>query len=464
MASRKWENILAAGQAGSMIGDSLGGIGDSIDRGMNGGLNQRERAMRQAEEDMLLKRTLLENPELARAVIQQGQSPEGEPTMRAMPLSPEDKAAFAQGRPVSEASPIKFGGQSLDPNMMSQINREAAAKKIQDQLTLHQAISDMGLKKDLELERMRQGYSTTAQQNLFGQQKELAAQNYEQALKKGDQDAAARYKLEMDKIDKQSGGGFAAPTAGLQPDKTGHYPDVLTNVSPNMSEIVKQLVEYKMKLPSGNALKTPFWQNAIALAGQYDPSFDASSYDIRQNTKKDFATGKSAQNITRLNTAIGHLDTLMEKGKALNNYGGLSTPLNAPSNAVQSFFGDNRQVGFNSTAKAVTGELASVFKNMGATDAEIKSLAQTVNTSQSPAQQKEAIGTYIELLGSRMEALSSQYEKGLGKQKDFRILNDKSRGILKKLGVDPDALDKIGGHGGSSEAPTTAEDYLNKFK
>lgn len=46
MASRKWDNILAAGRAGEMLGDGIGGIGDGIDRAMNGGRNTQERTLR----------------------------------------------------------------------------------------------------------------------------------------------------------------------------------------------------------------------------------------------------------------------------------------------------------------------------------------------------------------------------------------------------------------------------------
>jgi len=55
MASQKWRNILAAGQAGQMAGDSLSEIGDVIDRGLNDGLNTRERALQKAENEMRLK-------------------------------------------------------------------------------------------------------------------------------------------------------------------------------------------------------------------------------------------------------------------------------------------------------------------------------------------------------------------------------------------------------------------------
>lgn len=207
--------------------------------------------------------------------------------------------------------------------------------------------------------------------------------------------------------------------------------------------LAKQLVKYATPLPTGRAATDPTLQAAQVRASELDPTFDASQYPVRQKLKQDFTSGKSAANIRSLNTAIGHLNTLSDKGNALGNE---DVQLwNKISNATLSQTGDPRVTGFNNAATAVESELASVFKGMGATDQEIKQWRHNLDSSQSPQQMQEGIRTAITLMGSRMEALKSQYETGLGKPKDFQFLNDKSRKILEKLGANPDDLDPVDG-------------------
>jgi len=85
MASSTWRNILLAQQAGKNAGEALGGIGDSIDRGFNGGMNTQERAMRQFQlqdeqrklaNELRLKALL--NPEAGIIPLQPGQQMEGD--------------------------------------------------------------------------------------------------------------------------------------------------------------------------------------------------------------------------------------------------------------------------------------------------------------------------------------------------------------------------------------------------
>ena len=215
----------------------------------------------------------------------------------------------------------------------------------------------------------------------------------------------------------------------------------IADLPPGQQNVVKKLVNYEIPLPSGMALRTPYWQGILERAASYDPSFDASQYNVRMALKRDFNSGKSAQNIRSLNTAIGHLDTLAEKAKALDNF---NLPAwNWVENKRISAMGDKRVTGFLNAATAVESELAAVFKGMGATDQEIKQWRANLSENQSPAQLKESIGTAIELLSSRLGALQSQYETGLGKPKDFKFLSPKSEAILKKLGVDTSIIDTV---------------------
>lgn len=263
---------------------------------------------------------------------------------------------------------------------------------------------------------------------------------------KGDPEAAKAVaaiqagKIRAAKEGRADQGMGAAGALNIPPGTPGERNDAaLQGMSQANMQIVKQLVDYKIPLPSGFALKAPFWQEILGRAALYDPSFDATQYQVRMSVKRDFNSGKSATNIRSLNTAISHLETMAYKASKLDNS---SLPIwNSIVNKGITAVGDPRVVGLNTTATAVESELASVFKGMGATDQEIKAWRANFNSSQSPKQIKESIDTAVELLGGRLQALNSQYETGMGRPKDFHFLSDKSRAILKKLGADVDAID-----------------------
>jgi hypothetical protein len=112
-------------------------------------------------------------------------------------------------------------------------------------------------------------------------------------------------------------------------------------------------------------------------------------------------------------------------------------------------------VKFNAAANAVEGELANVFKGMGATDQEIKSWREQLSTSQSPEQLHGAIKQVTELLGGRMDAPAEQYKTGMGRAKDFHLLSPTSVGILHKLGADEVITrDRIGDTAAPSASPS----------
>jgi len=251
----------------------------------------------------------------------------------------------------------------------------------------------------------------------------------------------SRIKLEDEK--KKANIGAPPPMAmgEVQEGQAGYNESALTGLSKEQAAIVKGLVDYKLPYPGAFALRTPYWQNMIGRAKQYDPTFDATQWQTRQRARIDFTSGKSAANIRSLNTAVAHLGTLSKKAEALNN-----APVqiwNTIANYGLTATGDKRVVEFNAAANAVESELATVFKGMGASDQEIKAWRKQLSSSQSPEQLKGSINAIIELLSGRLNALRSQYETAMGKPYNFPILNDKSRKVLQDMGVDVDTLDPV---------------------
>lgn len=269
---------------------------------------------------------------------------------------------------------------------------------------------------------------------------------------RGDQEAQAildsmqKRKLEYARQSRPTiGGGGGAPLPANMPEGVPGQKNerALQGVSAGDAAVIKQLAEYKIPLPSGMALRTPYWQNILGRTALYDPTFDATQYNVRMGVKRDFTSGTSSKTALSLNTAIGHLESLAKAADELDNSS--FTPLNSIVNRIQPLAGDPRVKKLNTTANAVAGELATVFKNTSGTDQEIKSWREQFSAYDSPRQIKEGgVNQAIELIGSRLGALRNKYEQGLGKPIDFQILSPKSRRILKSLGADVDALDPGG--------------------
>lgn len=199
---------------------------------------------------------------------------------------------------------------------------------------------------------------------------------------------------------------------------------------------VKALAEGRMQFPSGFALKSPYWQQMLQAVSTYDPSFDSANYNARATTRKDFTSGKSAQNITALNTAIGHLDALNKAFTSLDN--GDYPAYNAIANKLGTAFGNKKlqsaTTDVNTKAIAVAGELAKVFRSTGMSTHEIDDWKNQMSTATTPTQAKTLINGAIDLMNSRLDAIGQQYSQGMGTTKDpIQLLSPKAQKILTKL-------------------------------
>lgn len=220
---------------------------------------------------------------------------------------------------------------------------------------------------------------------------------------------------------------FNAGTAG---DK--HGDEYLKTLPPQVAEQVKALAEGRMQFPGSFALKTPYWQNVLSAVSQYDPSFDAVNYSARAATRKDFTSGKSAQNITAFNTAIGHLGTLAESAEKLANT--WSPAWNSVANAVATATGDPRVKEFEIARNAVADELTRAFRGAGGAEAEVKRWNETLSAAGSPAQLRGAIKQGVDLLRSRINAIGDSYNRGMGQsQNPVALLSSTAQKTLERL-------------------------------
>ena len=225
--------------------------------------------------------------------------------------------------------------------------------------------------------------------------------------------------------------------------KQGRDESVLAKYPPRLQQMAKQLADYQAPVTPYMLSRSPAWGEAAEVAHEYDPSFMVGQYDTRQKLRNDYTSGATSKNITSLNTAIGHLDSLRDAATKLKNFGGLATPLNAPINWAESAAGDPSVNNYNERANAVSTELTRAFRGTGGSEADVKAWRDNLPVNGSPDQQKGAIDGGIDLLSSRVAALRDTYQRGMGKPPiDLPMLSPKSRQILTSMGYDPDKIEQ----------------------
>ncbi|MCL5746154.1 MAG: hypothetical protein M1541_19865, partial [Acidobacteria bacterium] len=206
---------------------------------------------------------------------------------------------------------------------------------------------------------------------------------------------------------------------GPQEEATGEaYLADLSKKAPGMAGQVKAIAEGRATMPSGSrggaALQL---RNAVF---QYDPGFN----EQRAQVRKAFTTGKVADNIGALNTAIVHAGQLGDVAQALNN--GTLTPGNEIYNWAKSKFGDPAVTNFELLKSAVAGEMANALKGQ-ATDVEIHNIAQVIKASGSPAQLRGAVVEGMKVLRAKANTYDERYHQEMPDDKWSPILPSAKR-------------------------------------
>lgn len=206
----------------------------------------------------------------------------------------------------------------------------------------------------------------------------------------------------------------------------------LSTLPPAMAAQVKALAEGRMAFPTGFAMKSPQMQALLQAVGQYDPSFDAINYNARAATRKSFTSGKDAQTINSLNTALGHVGDFLDAAKNLNNSS--FTPLNAVENYIASATGNPNVNQFKAAQTALSGEILKAFNNGHITEGELKALRDQMSANASPAQLRGVATMFGHLLQSKIEALGENYSRGMGTvQNGMNLLNPHAQAVMNNL-------------------------------
>jgi hypothetical protein len=223
-------------------------------------------------------------------------------------------------------------------------------------------------------------------------------------------------------------GGPASTRPAVEPGTRDE--GLLKTLDAGTSATVRKIAEGKMALPSGFALKSPYWQRILNLVNQYDPSFDAVNYNSRFKTRQAFTSGTLGVQVNALNTAIGHLEQLSKKSEELKNWD--TQIFNTLGNFLLHQTGDPRVANFRQVSQSVAQELVRVWRGTGGAEADIKERLKNLDTSNSPAQLHGSIAEIGDLLESKLDALQEQYRQGMGIS-DTRMITPQSDKLLEKL-------------------------------
>jgi hypothetical protein len=233
-----------------------------------------------------------------------------------------------------------------------------------------------------------------------------------------------------------TGDGGAAGVGVIPPSVGGlHGPEFLKTLSDADAAEVRALSEGRLSFPAGFAMKAPYWQQKLAQVAQFDPSFDATNFNARAKSRQDFTSGKTAQAIKAGNTMIQHLEEVSRAGDALNNFGSVGTPLNAPVNwAERALLGDPRVTNFNNAVGRYSEEATKFYRGAGGSESDIKREMANLNPDMSPSQLHGAKQTQLNLLRGGISAYQTQWRNAMGPYTpDFDIISPESQAAIGRM-------------------------------
>jgi hypothetical protein len=269
---------------------------------------------------------------------------------------------------------------------------------------------------------------------------QLAAQTAEtQRLRAVEQE---RHNKEREAIDRENSakkGAGSIAAAVVPQDANKHGAEYLATLQPGTANIVGKIVDYTLDpktIPQRGNERSAILAHAI----QVDPKFDASEYPNRYALKKDFTSGKTADNIVSLDQAINHMGTLKELTAAIANND--VKMINRVTSKVADEMGKPSINSAQLATQAVAAELMRVFRQVNASESEAKAFEQRLNAgANSPAQMDDALKVGGELLGGRLKAINQKWNKGMKTDTGYpELLSPDAAAAFEKITGKPAAV------------------------
>ena len=221
-----------------------------------------------------------------------------------------------------------------------------------------------------------------------------------------------------------------------QQDPAGLTGEQYLNTLPkNVQPLIKKYANGELAI-TPQMTRTPAGASLLQAVTQYDPTFDATNYQKRQQTATAFSKGVQGNAIRAANQTLYHMGNLYQRTEDLNNLDILPGLLNAPINYIQQKgFGDPRQGRYKQSAQAVASELRKVFAGQGGGSLqELKDWEKSFDPNAGETQQKAYIQNGVDLLRGALQSLESQYQSGMGLNKNMGdLLTPEAREVYAKL-------------------------------
>lgn len=193
-----------------------------------------------------------------------------------------------------------------------------------------------------------------------------------------------------------------------------------------------KLVTNQARSPAAMYLQKYQTEHPEATSG--DLADVAATFGAQQKAVKDFATGPEGNIITRINTAVSHLDTLQKVGEAMDN--GDVQAFNKLRNLWRTQFGSELPTNFNAAMPIVAGEVSkAVVGTQGGTREDRAELEASLQDAASKRQLSGATGTQKSLLQGQLQSRRRQYETATGRKDFDKFLSGDTQ---RELGVSTD--------------------------
>lgn len=176
--------------------------------------------------------------------------------------------------------------------------------------------------------------------------------------------------------------------------------------------------------PSGR--NNPSNQATSYWVGKVDPGYTASRADL----KKSLVSGKDAESIKSLNTAINHLGALADNSEKLDNT--IFRKYNNFGNWLSREAGSDKTARFRTDRIGVSSELSTLLKGGVASKAEVDHWLDAIDSADSPGTLRSTVSEIGHLVAGRIEAIDNKQAQ-LPEAGRVKLLTDRSKQVLQKL-------------------------------
>ena len=192
--------------------------------------------------------------------------------------------------------------------------------------------------------------------------------------------------------------------------KTGS--DYISTLPPSVAALTAGLLDGTKPWPSGTLLKNPLWTQAVVAAQHADPSFNASTYKQREQTRAKFTNGKQGDMLRQLRTISAHADQYARDVVELDNSN--FTPGNALTNKVTGAFGNQAPGNVDTDALALSEEVSKFLTGGVPAVTTINEWKEQLGSNASRKQQLSRLTRVIGIVGGQLQSLVHQYKSGMG--------------------------------------------------